>query len=57
MNKKKWYKNKWQDKADVVVANTKEVLQLVYDSLNQGQQKQIVKNENVKALLEHHKII
>ena len=31
---------------------TKEALQTVYDALNQGQQKQIVKDEKVKALFE-----
>lgn len=31
---------------------TKEALQTVFDSLNQGQQKKIVKNENVKALFD-----
>ena len=33
-------------------AQTKEALQIVYDALNQGQQKQIVKDEKVKALFE-----
>ena len=31
---------------------TKAALQTVYDSLNQGQQKKIVKDENVKALFD-----
>lgn len=31
---------------------TKNALQTVYDSLNQGQQKQIVKKEAVKALFD-----
>ena len=31
---------------------TKNALQTVYDSLNQGQQKKIVKDEKVKALLD-----
>ena len=31
---------------------TKNALQTVYDSLNNGQQKQIVKNEAVKALFD-----
>lgn len=31
---------------------TKEALQTVYDSLNQGQQKKIVKDEKVKALFD-----
>ena len=31
---------------------TKEALQTVYDALNQGQQKQLIKNEKVKKLLD-----
>ena len=31
---------------------TKEALQTVYNTLNQGQSKQIVKNEKVKALFD-----
>lgn len=31
---------------------TKDALQTVYDSLNQGQRKQIVKDEKVKALFD-----
>lgn len=31
---------------------TKEALQTVYEALNKGQQKNIVKNEKVKALFE-----
>ena len=33
-------------------ANTKEALQTVYDSLNQGQRKKIVKDESVKSLFD-----
>lgn len=32
--------------------DTKNALQTVYDALNQGQQKQIVKDEKVKALFD-----
>jgi Fe2+ or Zn2+ uptake regulation protein len=32
--------------------DTKAALQTVYDALNQGQQKKIVKDENVKALFD-----
>lgn len=32
--------------------DTKEALQTVYDALNQGQQKKILKDEKVKALFE-----
>ena len=33
-------------------ANTRNALQTVYDALNQGQQKQIVKDDGVKALFD-----
>ena len=33
-------------------AETKDALQTVYDSLNQGQQKKIVKDEKVKELFD-----
>ena len=36
---------------------TKNALQTVYDSLNQGQQKKILKNENVKALFDLYGVI
>lgn len=49
-----WHNNKWQDKADAVAANTTEALQLVYDALNQGQQKKLMKDEKVKALFDHY---
>lgn len=35
-------------------AETKAALQTVYDTLNNGQQKQIVKDEAVKALFDHY---
>lgn len=35
-------------------AETKRALQTVYDSLNHGQQKQIVKDEAVKALFDRY---
>ena len=37
-------------------AETRTALQTVYDSLNQGQQKKIVKNELVKKLLDLHNV-
>ena len=35
-------------------AETREAMQAMYDSLNQGQQKQIVKNEAVKKMFDLH---
>ena len=37
---------------DAARAETKEALQTVYDALNQGQQKKILKDEKVKALFD-----
>ena len=38
--------------AEAATAETKSALQTVYDSLNHGQQKKIVKDEAVKALFD-----
>ena len=37
--------------------DTKDALQTVYDSLNQGQQKKIVKDEKVKALFDLYGVV
>ena len=37
-------------------AETKNALQTVYNALNQGQQKKIVKNEAVKALFDLYRV-
>lgn len=37
-------------------AETKEALQTVYDALNQGQQKKILKDEKVKALFDLYRV-
>ena len=39
---------------EATVNETREALQLVYDSLNQGQQKKILKEEAVAALFERY---
>ena len=39
---------------EVCKNETKEALQTVYDELNQGQQKKIIKNEAVKALFDRY---
>lgn len=52
-----WHENKWQNKANIVVADTTEALQTVYDALNHGQQKQIIKDEKVKALFDHYGVV
>ena len=50
----KWHENKWQDKAEAVYEETKTALQTVYDALNQGQQKKLLKEPEVKALFDHY---
>ena len=41
-------------KVSVVKEETKSALQTVYDSLNQGQQKKIIKDELIKALFDRY---
>lgn len=42
------------NKVAVVKFETKEALQLVFNELNHGQQKKILKNENIKALFDRY---
>ena len=42
------------ERAQTVVDETCAALQTMYDALNQGQQKQIVKDEAVKALFDRY---
>lgn len=44
----------YTEAAEVIFADTKDALQTVYDSLNQGQKKQIVKVEKVKELFDRY---
>lgn len=41
-----------KDAVEVAKTETRNALQMVYNSLNKGQQKQIVKDEAVKALFD-----
>lgn len=47
----------WTDKANEVYEETKVALQLVYDSLNNGQQKKLLKDEDVKALFDRYGVV
>lgn len=42
------------DKVTAAKKETKDALQTMYDALNQGQRKKILKNEKVKALFDRH---
>lgn len=37
--------------------STRKALQLVYDTLNQGQQKKLLKEEAVKELFDHYGVV
>lgn len=41
-------------KTDTVIEETRTALQTVYDALNHGQQKKIVKDEGVKSLFDRY---
>ena len=42
------------EKTDTVINDIKTALQTVYDALNAGQQKKIIKDETVKALFDRY---
>ena len=47
-------KHELKTKTDAVVNETRLALQTVYNSLNQGQQKKIVKDDKVKVLFDRY---
>ena len=47
-------KQPWTDAANIVFNETKNALQTVYDALNQGQQKKLLKDDTVKALFDRY---
>lgn len=44
-------------KTDEAVSETREALRTVYDALNQGQQKKILKDEKVAKLFKRYNVI
>ena len=49
-------KGKWTVAAEAVAAETKTALQTVFDNLNQGQQKKLLKSPEVKALFDRYAV-
>jgi hypothetical protein len=47
-------KRELQEKTDAVISETRAALQTVYDALNHGQQKKILKDPAVAALIERY---
>jgi len=46
----------WTNEANETYNETKTALQTVFDALNQGQQKKILKDETVAALFAHYNV-
>ena len=46
-----------EQKTDVVVNETREALQTMFDELNHGQQKKIASNEKVRTLFDRYGVI
>lgn len=46
-----------KEKVQLVKDETRAALQTVFDELNNGQQKKLVKNENIKALFDRYGVI
>lgn len=49
-------KGKWTLAAEAVAAETKIALQTVFDELNQGQQKKLLKSPEVRALFDRYAV-
>lgn len=49
-------KGRWTLAAGAVAAETKIALQTVFDELNQGQQKKLLKSPEVKALFDRYAV-
>lgn len=47
-------KSELETKTNQVINNTKNALQTMYNALNRGQQKQIIKNKEVKELFDRY---
>lgn len=47
----------WTEKAEEIKSETQQALQTVFDALNKGQQNKILKNEEVKALLDRYGVV
>lgn len=50
-------KKKLQQNVGKTKSETKSALQLIFDNLNQGQRKKLIKNEEVKRLLKFYGVI
>ena len=50
-------KQKLQENVDKTKSDTKSALQLIWDNLNQGQRKKLLKNEKVHAMLLRYGVI
>lgn len=50
-------RKKLRENVDKTKSNTKSALQLIFDSLNHGQQKKLVKDEDVYQLLKRYGIV
>lgn len=49
-------KQELKEKTEKVLDQTKEALQIMYDALNQGQQKKILKDAKVKELFDRYNV-
>ena len=49
-------KDKLKELTDKAYADMHDTLQLIYDELNQGQRKKLLKNETIKQKFEHFKV-
>lgn len=49
-------KNELKGRTDKVINETHDALQLIWDNTNKGQRNKMLKNEQIKALLDRYKV-
>ena len=50
-------KQELDERLTALKSETKDALQTVYDELNNGQRKKLLKNEKIKALFERYEVV
>lgn len=51
------YKSELKNRTDAVINETHEALQLIWDNTNKGQRNKMLKNEQIKELLDRYGVV
>lgn len=53
----KWHDDKWQKAAEAKANETGAAIQLIFDEIPKGQQKQLMKNPEIKEVLDRYGVV